>query len=46
MNVPLGRNEVLIRADQQEKNQDIFNVRGHVDIRFGPNTLHADGSKL
>lgn len=42
MNVPLGRNEVLIRADQQEKNQDIYNVRGHVVIRFGANTLHAD----
>ncbi len=42
MNVPLGRNEVLIRADEQEKNQDIYNVRGHVEIRFGPNTLHAD----
>jgi LPS-assembly protein len=42
MNVPLGRNEVLIRADQQEKNQDIYNVRGHVVIRFGPNVLHAD----
>jgi len=42
MNVPLGRNEVLIRADEQEKNQDIYNVRGHVEIRFGPNTLHSD----
>ena len=42
LNVPLGRNEVLIRADQQEKNQDIYNVRGHVVIRFGDNTLHAD----
>jgi LPS-assembly protein len=41
-NVPLGRNEVLIRADQQEKSQDIFNCRGHVEIRFGTNTLHAD----
>ena len=42
MNVPLGRNEVLIRADQQEKNQDIYTGRGHVEIRFGPNDLHAD----
>jgi LPS-assembly protein len=42
MNVPLGRNEVLIRADQQEKNQDIYTGRGHVEIRFGPNTLLAD----
>lgn len=41
-NVPLGRNEVLIRGDEQEKNQDIYNVRGHVEIRFGANTLHAD----
>ena len=41
-NVPLGRNEVLIRADQQEKNQDIYTVKGHVVIRFGGNTLHAD----
>ena len=45
-NVPLGRNEVLIRADQQEKNQDIYNVRGHVEIRFGTNTLHADEASL
>ncbi len=42
MNVPLGRNEVLIRADQQEKNQDIYTGRGHVEIRFGTSTLHAD----
>ncbi len=42
VNVPLGRNEVLIRADQQEKNQDIYSGRGHVEIRFGTNTLHAD----
>jgi LPS-assembly protein len=41
-NVALGRNEVLIRADQQEKNQDIYNVKGHVEIRFGTNVLHAD----
>ena len=41
-NVPLGRNEVLIRADQQEKNQDIYNVKGHVEIRFGGNTLRSD----
>ncbi|MGC2109797.1 MAG: LPS assembly protein LptD [Candidatus Korobacteraceae bacterium] len=42
INVPLGPNEVLIRADEQEKNQDIYNVRGHVEIRFGTSTLHAD----
>jgi len=42
MNVPLGRNEVLIRADEQEKVGDIYHVRGHVEIRFGLDTLHAD----
>ncbi len=41
-NVPLGRNEVLIRADQQQKNQDLYDGRGHVEIRFGTNVLHAD----
>ncbi len=41
-NVPLGRNEVLIRGDEQEKNQDIYSARGHVEIRFGGNVLHAD----
>ncbi len=42
INANPGRNEVLIRADQQEKNQDIYSARGHVDIRFNGNTLHAD----
>jgi LPS-assembly protein len=42
MNIPLGRNEVLIRADEQEKNQDIYHVRGHVEIRFGGDILHSD----
>ena len=41
-NVALGRNEVLIRADEQEKNQDIYNVRGNVEIRFGGYTLNCD----
>lgn len=41
-NVPLGRNEVMIRADQQEKNQDVYNVKGNVEMRFGTNVLHAD----
>src|SRR5579864_911021 len=41
-NVPLGRNEVLIRADEQEKQQDIYHVRGHVEIRFGEYILHCD----
>src|SRR5271167_4542812 len=42
INVPLGRNEVLIRADEQEKNQDIYKGRGHVEIRFRTYILHAD----
>jgi LPS-assembly protein len=42
VNASPGRNEVLIRADEQEKNQDIYHVRGHVEIRFGGNTLHCD----
>jgi LPS-assembly protein len=33
---------VLIRADQQDKNQDIYTGRGHVEIRFGTDTLRAD----
>ncbi len=42
VNVPLGRNEVLIRADEQEKNQDIYKGRGHVEIRFRTYLLHCD----
>jgi LPS-assembly protein len=42
INVAPGRNEVLIRADEQEKNQDVYSVRGHVEIRFSTNTLHCD----
>jgi LPS-assembly protein len=42
MNVALGRNEVLIRGDEQEKNQDIYKARGHVVMRFRTYTLHAD----
>jgi len=42
INVAPGRNEVLIRADEQEKNQDVYSVRGHVEIRFGINILHCD----
>ncbi len=42
MNVPLGRNEVLIRGDEQEKNRDIYKARGHVVMRFRTYTLHAD----
>jgi LPS-assembly protein len=42
INVPLGRNEVLIRADEQQKSQDIYHVRGHVEIRFRTYILHCD----
>lgn len=42
INVAPGRNEVLISADEQEKDQDIYYGRGHVQVRFGGNTLHAD----
>src|SRR5271165_7387454 len=42
INVPLGRNEVLIRADEQEKNRDIYKGRGHVEIRFRTYVLHCD----
>ncbi len=42
INVPLGRNEVLIRADEQEKIQDIYHIRGHVEIRFRTYILHCD----
>ncbi len=42
INVGPARNEVLIRADEQEKNQDLYSVRGHVEIRFSTNTLHCD----
>ena len=42
VNASPGRNEVLIRADEQEKNQDIYSARGHVEIRFNGNILHAD----
>jgi LPS-assembly protein len=42
VNVPLGREEVLIRADEQEKKQDIYYVRGHVEIRFRNYIVHCD----
>jgi LPS-assembly protein len=41
-NVVLSRDEVLIRADEQEKIQDIYKVRGHVEIRFRNNTIRCD----
>jgi LPS-assembly protein len=41
-NVVLNRDEVLIRADEQEKSQDIYKVRGNVEIRFRTNVIHCD----
>ena len=41
-NVVLNRDEVLIRADEQEKSQDIYKVRGNVEIRFRNNVIHSD----
>src|SRR5271169_4640549 len=41
-NVVLNRDEVLIRADEQEKSQDIYKVRGNVEIRFRTNVIHTD----
>jgi LPS-assembly protein len=42
VNVPLGRNEVLIFADHQTKSQDVYKVQGNVVIRFRTYTLHCD----
>ncbi len=41
-NIVLNRDEVLIRADEQEKIQDVYKVRGHVEIRFRNSTIHCD----
>ncbi len=41
-NIVLNRDDVLIRADEQEKIQDVYKVRGHVEIRFRNNTVHCD----
>lgn len=41
-NVVPGRDEVIIRGDEQEKNQDIYKARGHVEVRFRTYILHAD----
>jgi LPS-assembly protein len=41
-NVVLSRDEVLIRANEQEKDQDIYKVRGNVEIRFRTNIIHCD----
>ena len=41
-NVVLNRDEVLIRADEQEKIQDIYKVRGNVEIRFRNSIVHCD----
>ncbi len=38
----MNRDEVLIRADEQEKAQDIYKVRGNVEMRFRNNTIHCD----
>jgi LPS-assembly protein len=38
----LNRDEVLIRADEQEKVGDIYKVRGNVEIRFRNNLIHCD----
>ena len=32
----------MIRGDQQEKNQDVYKARGHVEIRFRQYILHSD----
>ena len=42
VNVPLGREEVLIQADQQTWNQDTWTGTGHVVVRFRNNILHCD----
>ena len=42
VNVSLGRDEVLIRADHQTWNQDTWTGTGHVVLRFRNNTLHCD----
>ncbi len=42
LNAPLGRDEVLITADRQKKEQDIYYAIGNVVIRFRSNTLHCD----
>ncbi len=42
LNVPLGRDEVLITADHQKKDQDIYFAVGKVVIRFRTNVLHCD----
>ena len=45
LNVPLGRDEVLIKADHQSKDQDIYYAVGHVVIRFRNNVLHCDNAR-
>jgi LPS-assembly protein len=42
VNVPLGRDEVLIQADHQTWNQDTWTGTGHVVMRFRNNILHCD----
>ncbi len=42
LNVPLGRDEVLITADRQKKEQDTYYAVGNVIVRFRNNVLHCD----
>ena len=42
LNVPIGRDEVLITADHQKKDQDIYYATGHVVVRYRNNVLHCD----
>lgn len=42
LNVPLGRDEVLITADHQKKEQDIYYAEGNVIVRFRTNVLRCD----
>jgi len=45
LNVPLGRDEVLISADHQRKDQDIYYAIGNVVIRFRGNVLRCDNAR-
>jgi len=45
LNVPLGRDEVLLKADHQQKEQDIYIATGNVVIRFRENVLHCDNAR-
>lgn len=45
LNVPLGHDEVLLKADHQQKDQDIYIATGNVVIRFRDNVLHCDSAR-